>query len=260
MQHRILQVADDFWNIRGSFKTAVVIDVGTQVSLVRLRSGKFVFLDSYTLGESVLKEVLALTNGGADVEAILNLHPFHTIHVRRMHEQFPNAKLYGTARHLARFPELPWETLRTEDPELHAMFADDFDFSVPRGVDFISKNQNLHFSSVLALHRASKTIHVDDTLTYVRLPKIARAFGKTDLTIFHPTLAKVLERRAGAVADFRQWAEELAERWRDAQNLCAAHTAALLAEKNDGASIHARILQALDKVGGTLDAHEKKYG
>jgi hypothetical protein len=260
MKHRVLHVADDFWNIRGSFKTAGVVDVGTQVSLVRLGSGKFVFLDSYTLGDAVAREVRELTNGGADVEAILNLHPFHTIHVKRMHEQFPKAKLYGTARHVSRFQALPWETLRSEDPELHAMFGDDFDFSVPRGVDFISKNENLHFSSVLAFHLPSKTIHVDDTLTYVRLPKIARAFGKTDLTIFHPTLAKVLERRAGAAADFRKWAEELAERWRDAQNLCAAHTAALLAEKNDGASIHARILEALDRVRGTLDAHERKYG
>jgi hypothetical protein len=260
MKHRVLHISDDFWNIRGSFKTAGVVDVGTQASLVRLGSGKFVLLDSYTLGDAVAAQVRQLTNDGAEVEAILNLHPFHTIHVKRMHAQFPTAKLYGTARHVSRFPDLPWEALRTEDPELHAVYGADFDFSVPRGVDFISSNENVHFSSVLAFHRGSKTIHVDDTLTYVRLPKIARVCGKTDLMMFHPTLSRVLERRAGAAADFRQWAEELAERWRDAENLCAAHTGALLAAKNDGASIHARIMQALDKVGGTLQAHEGKYG
>jgi len=260
MKHRVIRVADDFWNIRGSFKTAGVIDVGTQTSLVRLSSGRFVLLDSYTLSDEVLSEVHSLTNDGADIDAILNLHPFHTIHVKRAHEQFPLAKLYGTARHLSRAPELPWEAQLTEEPELHAMFADDFEFSVPRGVDFISSNPNLHFSSVLAFHRSSKTIHVDDTFIYLRFPKVARAFGKTDAMSFHPTLAKVLEPRAGAVADFRQWAEGLAERWRDAENLCAAHTAALTAERNQGASIHARMLQALDKVGGTLSAHEQKYG
>jgi hypothetical protein len=45
------------------------------------------------------------------------------------------------------------QALRTEDPELHAQFAEDFEFSVPRGVDFISANENVHFSSVLVLHR-----------------------------------------------------------------------------------------------------------
>ena len=50
------------------------------------------------------------------------------------------------------------------------------------------------------------------------------------------------------------------ERWRDAQNLCAAHTATLMARQNKGASIHARMLKALDKVSRTLKAHEGKYG
>ena len=128
------------------------------------------------------------------------------------------------------------------------------------GVDFISANENVHFSSVLVLHRASKTIHVDDTLMYVRLPKAARLLGTTDVMSFHPTLAKALEKRPGAAQDFRDWATDLAERWRDAQNLCAAHTATLMARKNKGASIHVRMLKALDKVSRTLKAHEGKYG
>lgn len=256
----MIQIADGFWNIRGSFKVGGLVDVGTHVSLVRRASGKFLFLDSYTLGDSVDREVRALTNGGREVEAILNVHPFHTVHVQRMHERFPGAKLYGTARHLARYPELPWEAARTEDAELHAMFAEDFDFSVPRGVDFISKNENVHFSSVLVKHRASKTIHVDDTVMYVRLPKVARVLGHADLTRFHPTLSQALEKRAGAAADFRRWAQELADTWREAQNLCAAHTAALLAAKNRGPSIRERLLHALEKTEGTLRSHEKKHG
>jgi hypothetical protein len=140
------------------------------------------------------------------------------------------------------------------------MFADDFEFSVPRGVDFISANENIHFSSVLVLHRASKTIHVDDTFMYVRLPKMMRLFGLKDSMSFHPTLAKALEKRAGAAEDFRDWAEELAERWRDAENLCAAHTATLTVTENDGASIQDRLVRALGKVDGTLTAHARKYG
>ena len=120
--------------------------------------------------------------------------------------------------------------------------------------------ENIHFSSVLVMHPASRTIHVDDTLMYIRLPILMRWFGLTDAMSFHPTLAKVLEKRPGAANDFSQWAEELAENWRDAENLCAAHTATLLASDNHGSSIHDRIIRALEKVHSTLSAHERKFG
>jgi hypothetical protein len=256
----MLKISEDFWNIRGSYKIGGIIDVGTQASLVRRANGRFVFLDSYTLTSRVSREVDELTGGGENVEAILNLHPFHTVHVRKMHELFPRARLYGTARHLQRFPDLPWEEVRMEDTAVHEEFADDFDFSVPRGVDFISADEKVHFSSVLAFHLASRTIHSDDTLMYIRMPALLRLFGLSNAVSFHPTLAKALERRPGAASDFRSWAEQLIEGWRDAENLCAAHTAALLARENNGQPIHKRLRKALDKVGNTLQAHERKYG
>lgn len=260
MGDHIIQVADGFWNIRGSFKIAGLIDIGTQASLVRRAGGGFVLLDSYTLAGGLAEQVDELTGGPRNVEAVLNLHPFHTVHVRAIHERYPHARHYGTARHLDRFPDLTWERQRCEDEAMHALFREDLEFSVPRGVDFIAENEHLHFSSVLALHRATKTIHVDDTIMYVRLPRIARLIGITDSTSFHPTLAKVLERRAGAAEDFREWAKALAERWSDAENLCAAHTSALLGEDNDGRSIRERILAALENVEAKLAAHEKRFG
>ena len=260
MTHRILPIAEGFWNVRGSFKVAGVVDVGTHASLVRLQTGKFVLLDSYTLGPEVEREIRAITDGGNDIEAILNVHPFHTVHVRWMHERFPNAALYGTARHLAKFPELPWEAARVEDAELHARFADDFAFQIPRGVDFISKNENVHFSSVLVMHRATATIHVDDTLMYVRLPKLARRLGRPDLFSFHPTLSQALEKRAGAADDFDRWATGLAAEWGGAKNLCAAHSAVLTAAQNRGATIEQRIVEALDKTRAKLARHRRKYG
>jgi hypothetical protein len=256
----IIAIDGGFWNIRGSFRVGGVVDVGTQASLVRLASGKFVFLDSYSFNSSTRRAIAELTRGGEDIEAILNLHPFHTVHVRRMHELYPRASLHGTVRHLSRFPELPWSRVCTEDPALHQQYAEDFEFSVPGGVDFVSANENVHFSSVLALHRASRTIHSDDTLTYVRLPGLMRLAGLGDKVIFHPTLDKALEKRPGAAAEFHAWARDLIERWRDAENLCAAHTAPLLARDNRGGSIHDRLQEALRKVSGTLRRHERRYG
>ena len=255
-----IQVAEDFWNIRGSYRIGGFIDVGTQASLVRRTNGKFVLLDAYTLRGAVKREVDELTRGGKDIEAILNVHPFHTIHVRKVHEQIPHARLYGTARHAARFPELPWSATHTEDPALHEQFADDFEFSVPRGVDFISADENVHFSSVLVLHTASGTIHVDDTFMVIRLPMLMRWFGLSDAVSFHPMLARALEKRAGAAQDFREWASELIEDWSGVKNLCAAHTAALLDKDNRGESIHSRLQKALEKVDNTLKTHEQKYG
>ena len=260
MTHRILPIADGFWNIRGSFKVAHLIDIGTHASLVRRRNGKFVLLDSYTLSGDVEEEVRALTNDGAEIEAILNVHPFHTVHVRWMHGRFPRAKLYGTARHLHRFHDLPWEGVRVEDPALHDLFAEDFAFQVPSGVDFISKNENVHFSSVLVLHRDTQTIHVDDTLMYARLPKLARRLGRDDVFGFHPTLSQALEKRGGAADEFARWASALAAEWGGAKNLCAAHNAVLLASKNPGATIEERIVQALSRVRPKLERHRRKHG
>ena len=260
MGDRMVQISDNFWNIRGSFRLGGLVDVGTQASLVRLTSGRFVFLDAYTTTGEVDTQVRELTDNGHALQAILNLHPFHTVHVARVHARYPHAELYGTARHASRAPELPWQPLRTEQPELHAAFAEDFDFSVPEGVDFISANENVHFASVLAYHRPSKCIHVDDTFNYVRLPGLASRLGLPDVLRFHPTLSLALQRRPGAAADFRRWAEALIAGWGDAEHMCAAHVSALQSANNAGPPLRARMADALARVEGTLRAHTRKHG
>ncbi len=201
---------------------------------------------------------MLLTSNGDDLDAIINLHPFHTVHVEKAHEQYPDAKLYGTQRHKSKFPDLPWQRQLTESNACAKLFAADLEFSVPAGVDFISSNENLHFSSVLAYHPGSKTIHSDDTLMYLELPGLLGML-KTPQVQFHMTLAQTLERRAGAADDFRDWATGLAKKWSDAENLCAAHSAALLCSENDGASIADRILAALQDVERTLRRHERRF-
>lgn len=250
MADRIVEVADGFWNIRGSFKIAGLLDIGTQMSLVRRANGRFLLLDSYEIGGSVLDEVMALTDGGEAVDAVLNLHPFHTVHVAATHAQFPNATLVGASRHRDLAPDLPWHALTIDHPDLHAAFADDLDFMVPAGVDFISDDPKLHFSSVLAFHRASRVLHVDDTLTYVPVP-IVGGLG------FHPTLAKTLEKRAGAAAAFRAWALELAARCDQVDHVCTAHMRTLPPVP---APFGDQVRTALSSVESTLAKHEARWG
>jgi len=259
MSEQILNISDDFWNIRGNFKIGGILNIGTHASIVRCANGKFVMLDAYTLHGKLKNQVDALTNNGADLEAIINLHPFHTIHVAKVHELYPHAKLYGTQRHHQKISELPWQSQLTESNEFAALFADDFEFSVPAGVDFISSNENLHFSSVLAYHKASKTIHADDTLMYLKFPSIIGVLKKPEVS-FHMTLPQTLKKRAGAAQDFRHWATQLIKQWGDAENLCAAHSSTLLGHEHTSPSIADKIAFALKKVEKTLQAHEKKFG
>lgn len=256
--NKIIHVGDGFWNVRGSFKIGGVLDIGTHASLVRRRSGKYVLLDACSIDAATRTWIDEETGGGEAIEAVLHLHPFHTVFARSLHEIYPKAKLYGTARHHQLAQDLPWQSETTDAASVHEQFAEDLDFSVPRGVDFISANEKLHFSSVLAFHRGSSTLHVDDTLCYVRMPPLVRLW-KADALTFHPSLAKVLEPRAGAAEAFRGWTRELFERSRTIENLCAAHTS-VLRRDNDGASIATRIEAAIQAVEPKLAAHEQRYG
>lgn len=252
MTDHLIQVAEGFWNIRGSYKVAGIAEVGTQMSLARIADGDFVLLDSYRLAPDLAQAVYALTDGGRAVRAVLNLHPFHTLHVRATAAQFPQARLYGTTRHKAKAPELAWDALHTDEEALHAKFSRDFRFSVPHGVDFISRNQHLHFASVLALHEHSKTLHVDDTLTWSNLP----FFGGLK---FHPTLRFVLQKRAGAAAAFRDWATELIELCENVDRICTAHGRALPPARAHGFRPSESVRAALARVEGLLKAHARRY-
>jgi len=253
MGDRVVDMGEGFWNIRGSFKLLGLLDIGTQSSLVRLASGKFVLLDAYTLAGEVEREVFDLTDGGKEIEAVLNLHPFHTVHAESVARQLPQAKQYGTARHVRKFPNVNWEPVNTEDPELHERYATDLSFTVPRGVDFIPANQNLHFASVIAVHRASKSMHVDDTLTWTRLPLIG---GLS----FHPTLRQVLQKRPGAAAEFRSWVEDFIARCEDVEHLCTAHARELPPAPDDNETYADQVRDAYDRIKKTVDAHERRYG
>ena len=246
-------MGDGFWNVRGSLKVAGILDVGTQMSLVRLEAGGFVLLDSYAAEDAVMREILELTDGGRQVTAVINLHPFHTLHVSTTAKAFPDARLFGTRRHVRRDPELRWEPVHSEDPELGGLFGNDFYFSVPRGVELIPENEHLHFSSVLALHKRSKTLHVDDTLTYADIPLLGGLR-------FHPSLGAVLEKRPHAAAEFRNWAEELIELCKGVDHLCPAHLKKLPESRAEGGPIDERIRAALKKVEGVLSKHQAQYG
>lgn len=246
MTDKIIDLGSGFWNIRGSFKLGGIVDIGTQCSLIQLQSGKFIFLDSYTLTGDVREKVMQLTDQGKKVEAILNLHPFHTIHCQQMAKDFPKAIHYGSTRHKRKVPEVTWADDLVESDAVAARYTE-LEFSLPEGIDYISDNEMIHASSLLAFHPASKSLHVDDT--FVTPPaKILKAV-LPELSL-HPTTKKALKDEPNAGQKYCNWAEALADRWQETQNFCAAHSDLV---KFAPGEFKAALLKAVEKARPKLE-------
>ena len=243
---------DGFHHIRGSLRLGGVLELGTHCALVELPDGRFVFLDSYTLDDDLKAKVDALTDNGRKVAAIVNLHPFHTLHCEWMAKAYPEAKLYGTKRHHEKLPALKWESETCEAGALDGLFGNVLQFSIPDGVQMVCDDENVHFSSVLAYHRPSKTIFVDDTLSALKAPFPLSLLPISGKLAFHPTLAKALEPNPHAADAFREWAIHMAQDWYDARRVATAHNATV--ELTPGEFPEA-IGAALGRVAKVLEKH-----
>ena len=251
------QLAENFWNFRGSQRVAGVLDVGTHMSLARRPNGRFVVIDGGPLDDAGRAALLALTEGGALVDEVIHVHPFHTLHVEALYRLLPAARLRGTARHRMRCPSLPWvgeplETWGSEHP-----LADTLELSVPDGVDFVCPDERVHVVSVLVRHRASAIVHVDDTFNVMAAPgRLGRLLPQSALRM-HPLLGRALSARPGAADDFIAWAQGLGRRWADTRIVCAAHSAV---RTLPAGGFNAEVEAALAKVGLTLERHRRRHG
>lgn len=221
MAHTIINLGQGFWNIRGALRIGGLIDVGTHCSLVQLAKDRFIFLDSYELSGAVREQVMALTCQGQAVEAILNLHPFHTLHCEAMARDFPQATLYGSLRHQQKLPQLPWSPDRVESEAVAARYPE-LEFSLTQGIDYISAKPGVHAGSLLAYHPASKSLHVDDTFA---APPQGGLLEKFLPEIFiSPATRWALKPEANAAETYCEWVRQLADHWQETQNFCAAHS------------------------------------
>lgn len=253
----IEQLAEDFWNIHGDFYASHVLNVGTHMSLVRLSSGGFILLDSYESEKEDQAKLMALTDDGKRIEAVLNLHPFHTVHCAFIQKWLPHARLIGTRRHHTQLQHLSWDPALIEDRNTQLQFADVLDFSTPSGVDFISADESVHVGSVIARHRASGIVHCDDTLIIVDLPSLVQKLVSGPKLRFHPKLADGLAKRTGSAVDYRRWAADLACEWADTPVICAAHNGIF---KLTDETFSEAINKALEYASETLDQHQNTYG
>ena len=220
MSDKIHDLGAGFWNIRGTLRLGGVINIGTQCSLIRLASGRFIFLDSYSLTGDVRDEVMALTNNGQDVEAVLNVHPFHTLHCAQMAKDFPQAIFYGSSRHHKKVPEVQWAEDLVESDAVTQRYPE-LKFSLSEGIYYISPNEMIHAGSLLVFHPASKSLHVDDTFMSPPTKLLEAVLPEL---LLHPTTKKALKNEPDAGKKYCNWASNLAHEWRDVRHFCAAHS------------------------------------
>jgi len=251
------KLADTLWNIRGVFRVVGVLNIGTHMSVVKRDNGKFVVLDGCELDDAQREALLALTGNGEKVEAVMHVHPFHTLHVEATHQLFPKATLYGTARHRQKAPSLPWADAPVEDWGDDHPLADTFNLSVPEGVHFVSADERVHVASVLVRHRQSGIVHVDDTFNVMAASgTLGKILPQSSLRM-HPMLSRALKQEPGAADAYAGWARWLASAWSKTSIVCAAHSA--VRELPPG-GFKKEVEDALQKVSGVLDGHRRRYG
>ncbi|WP_201594157.1 hypothetical protein [Psychrobacter vallis] len=247
MNDEIYDLGHGFWSIRGSFIKNGILDIGVQSALIKLASGRFIFLDSYTLTGDIHQKVMYLTNDGHDVEAVLNVHPFHTIHCAQMAQDFPQATFYGSSRHHKQIPSVSWADDLVESDAVTERYAE-LDFSLPKGIYYISPNDAVHASSLLVYHAASQSIYVDDTF---EIPP-SKLFNAVQPNLgLHPTTKQALRDEPNAGKQYCDWATELAHKWRDTRYFCGAHSG--LVEFGES-SFEAALLSAIENARSELQS------
>lgn len=251
------QLDDAFWNIRGTYRVAGVLDIGTHMSLVRRGNGRFVVIDGCGLDNAQHEALMALTRSGGLVDAVVHVHPFHTLHVEATHRLFPDAALHGTARHRRLAPSLPWSAVPVEEWTDGHPLADVFDLSVPDGVYFACVDERVHVSSVLVRHRQSGIVHVDDTLNVLAGPGRLREVLPQSSLRMHPMLRHALKPEPGAADAYAAWARALGARWADTRIVCAAHSAV---RHLPAGGFEREMGTALARVSRTLDRHRALNG
>lgn len=132
----LYEVAKNFWNIRVSFKVLIgLIDVGSHMSLIRLNNGNFLVIDTVTLNDQLKSSIDQLTDNGKKIEAVIAVHPFHTLAFPAFYQAYPNAQYYGTPRHLRRLTQIPWAG-SLDDCQIRKKWEPEVEMRIPAG-DFI---------------------------------------------------------------------------------------------------------------------------
>jgi hypothetical protein len=219
------QIGPGFWNIQQPLMMGYVLDIRTHMNIVRLSSGRFLILDTVQVSPALKAEIDQLTDNGKLIEAVVATHPFHTLFFPAFHAMYPHVAYYGTPRHIKRQKGINWAGDISQEENLNR-WAPDVEMSLPAGAEFVNPTEGNHFAGVFVFHRASKTVHIDDTIMYVERASclLSCACVRTGSMSFHLSFTKDgLNETASAPNEFKAWLQEkVLDAW-DFDNICTAH-------------------------------------
>eukprot|EP01113_Clastostelium_recurvatum_P038391 TRINITY_DN5741_c0_g2_i1.p1 TRINITY_DN5741_c0_g2~~TRINITY_DN5741_c0_g2_i1.p1 ORF type:complete len:305 (+),score=51.29 TRINITY_DN5741_c0_g2_i1:24-938(+) len=222
-------VAKDFWRVHADYYVFGVANIGTQMGIVKLSSGKFLLLGAVPITEKLKQEIDKLTDNGKNIEAVITTHPFHTGYTEGLWKLYPDAKFYGTPRHIETLPDIDW-TDDVSKCEVRNKWAPEIQMRIPAGASFAHPKPELtnHFSSVFVYHSTSRTLFVDDTLMYFEAPKFPINILAPPGTLrFHISMKDDgLYHTPAAPLLFRDWMRKLVRDW-DFDTLSTAHDGVL---------------------------------
>lgn len=130
-----------FWNVRVPFQINL-LEIGTHMSLIQLRNGNFLVIDTVVINDQLKQQIDEVTNSGTKIEAVLAVHPFHTLAYADFYKMYPNVKYYGTPRHLRKLTEIKWAGQLDDqgNKTLLSQWAPEVELRIPAG-NFNSKQK-----------------------------------------------------------------------------------------------------------------------
>lgn len=111
------------------------MEIGTHMSAIQLKNGNFLIIDTVVINDQLKNELDELTLNGTKIEAVLAVHPFHTLAYSDFNKLYPNLKYYGTPRHLRKLTEIKWEGQldNAENKDLLQKWAPEIELRIPDG-------------------------------------------------------------------------------------------------------------------------------
>lgn len=112
----------------------VGVDIGTHMSIIQLRNGRFLIVDTVAMNDNLIYAFNELTHNGTKIEAVVAVHPFHTLAYSAFHKLYPDVKYYGTPRHLRKLTEIKWAGQLDDTNGLLSTWAPEVELRIPAGI------------------------------------------------------------------------------------------------------------------------------
>ncbi|KAI9330717.1 hypothetical protein BDR26DRAFT_871110 [Obelidium mucronatum] len=259
---KIQEIAPGCFRLRVPFYI-FFFDVGTHMTFLRLKNGKFLVLSAVSLDDNTKPQVDQLTQNGDLIDAIVATNPFHTTAFSSWFEMYPRlwqkGRVFGTPRHVRNFPDLPWAG-SSGDEQVQKLWEPEVSMRIPAGCEFNDPKPELtnHFNGVIALYRSSKILICDDAFhvgtSSSFLESLLTPTQMSAPITFHASMPnQALDKTPKAARQFYDWVLQLTRDW-DFDSMTSSHGSFVIGGAKQG------LLDCLENARKSLSDHSVSNG